>query len=183
MKNRVSKPLVLSLFLTSVVLVIGTAPTSFAATTAKATPKATAKATPKATAAARGGAFASITAAQRTCLKKQGVALPTAGGARPTPGASRPAGGFGGGFNSAKNQAAFKKCGVTLPTGGFGGGGAVDTVKLAAFQKCMTKAGFKATGPGGRYDQSDPDTAIALIKCQKSTGFTLPTRGQPGTGK
>lgn len=210
MKLRLSIPLIASLFLTSTVLIIGTAPNSFAASTTKATPKATpkksTKASPKTSTAVKkpanlgatsrpGGAggpgdgvFDSLTSAQRKCLTKAGVTLPTLGATRvpPTasPNASRPAGGFAGGFDSAKSQAAFKKCGITLPTGGFNGGANFDPVKLKAFQTCMAKAGFKEAGGFGRYDQSDPDTAVALIKCQKSSGFTLPKAGQqPGTNK
>ena len=198
MKLRLSIPLIASLFLTSTVLIIGTAPDSFAAFTAKTTPKPSVKATPRATpktntkaspkkstamkkpanlgATSRsdgasggpGDVFASLTSAQRTCLTKAGVSLPTPGATRvlPTasPNASRPAGGFAGGFDSAKNQAAFNKCGITLPTGGFGGGANFDPVKLKAFQTCMTKAGFKEAGGFGRYDQSDPVTAVPLIK-------------------
>jgi len=204
-------------FATSV-LVIGSMPTSLAASaspkpkvTAKATPKPAAKPTAKATSAAkpmvkitvapnaaggdgagnRGGRFANLTTAQRSCLSKNGLTLPTpgaagaAGAARPTPtpGASRPAGGFNrGNFDPTKMAAAYKACKIALPAaGGFNSGG-FDQVKFQAFQTCMTKAGFKSTGGFGRYDQSDPDTAVALLKCQKSTGFTMPTRtGQGGT--
>lgn len=218
MKLRLSIPLTASLFLTSTALIIGTAPDSFAASTVKATPKPSVKATPKATpktkakaspktstamkkpanlgastrpdgaAGEPGDVFASLTSAQRTCLTKAGVTLPTPGATRipPTasPNASRPAGGFAGGFDSAQSQAAFNKCGITLPTGGFNGGTNFDPVKLKAFQTCMAKAGFKDAGGFGRYDQSDPDTALALVKCQKSSGFTLPKAGQqPGTSK
>lgn len=214
MKLRLSIPLTASLFLTSTVLIIGTAPDSFAASTAKATPKPSVKATPKATpkrtakaspkmstavkkpanlgATTRpdgaggvpGGVFDSLTSAQRTCLAKAGVTLPTPGATRvlPTasPNASRPTGGF----DPTKSQAAFNKCGITFPTGGFSGGANFDPVKLKAFQTCMAKAGFKDAGGVGRYDQSDPDTAVALVKCQKSSGFTLPKAGQqPGTSK
>ncbi|MEI9907195.1 MAG: hypothetical protein WDO06_04120 [Actinomycetota bacterium] len=172
-------------------------------TTAKATPKATAKATPKpkttakatpkptGAAGARGSSrFGTITTAQRACLKKEGITLPTPRANAPRPTSSprptaRPTGGagFGGGgtfTNSPKTVAAFKKCGITLPTPGAGfGGGNFDVKKFQAFQTCMTKAGIKATN-GFRYDQSDPDTAVALIKCQKSSGFKLPTFGQRG---
>jgi hypothetical protein len=112
------------------------------------------------------------------------VKLPTppkpgaAPSARPsgTPNASGAPRGFGGGtFNSPTTTAAFKKCGITLPTNNFGA--QFNSPKFLAFQKCMTAAGVKPTGGFGQYDQSDPDTAVALIKCQKSSGFTLPKRG------
>jgi hypothetical protein len=196
-----------SLLLTVALGLVGSTEASFAAATAKASPKATAKATPKATAkatpkasatfpkpsgapAARDGSrFGNVTTAQRACLKKQGITLPTPGAnqvrptgaprptVRPTGGPGFPAG--GGISNSPKTVAAFKKCGITLPAvGGFGGGN-FDPKKLAAFQKCMTAVGIKSTN-GFQFDQSDPDTAVALIKCQKSSGFTLPNFGQRG---
>lgn len=191
------------LSLSIAVAVFGAVPTSFAA--AKATPKPTAKAPAKATVkpnpkitklpttptgrdggladGGRGGIFANITTAQRACLVKNGVALPAprTSTSRPTANPSRSPGGFGGGggFNNPKAAAAFKKCGVVLPTGGFAG--QFNSAKFLAFQKCMTKAGFQPSGGFGRYDQSDPSTVAALIKCQKSSGFTLPKPGQPGS--
>lgn len=192
------------LSLSVAVAVFGSVPASYAA--AKATPKptATAKALAKATAkpnpkitklpatptgrdggladGGRGGLFANLTSAQRACLVKNGVTLPAprTGTARPTANPTRSPGGFGAGgtFNNPKAAAAFKKCGVVLPAGGFGG--QFDSAKFQAFQKCMTKAGFQSSGGFARYDQSDPSTVAALIKCQKSTGFTLPKPGQPG---
>ncbi|CAB4334019.1 unannotated protein [freshwater metagenome] len=185
-------------FATSV-LVIGSMPTSLAASSAPK-PKVTAKATPKATAKATSaakpmvkitvapsaragegaggfrGRFANLTTAQRSCLAKNGLVIPTPGAARPT---ARPTGGAGinrGNFDPTKMASAYKACKIALPTGGFNGGGRFDPAKLQAFETCMTKAGFKSTSGFGRYDQSDPDTAVALIKCQKSSGFTMPTR-------
>lgn len=182
----------ISLLCLSIALAVGSSvPTSFAA--AKVTPKPTAKATAKpkpkpkitklpTTPTGRGGPFANITTAQRVCLVKNGVKLsaPRTSTARPTPNPSRSPGDFrtGGGFSNPKEIAAFKKCGVVLPTGGFGG--QFNSVKFQAFEKCMTKAGFQPSGGFGRYDQSDPSTVAALIKCQKSSGFTLPKPGQPG---
>ncbi len=186
-------------FATSV-LVIGSMPTSLAAS-ATPKPKVTAKATTKAKVAAKptvkitvapkagaaqagGGRFANLTTAQRSCLSKNGLTIPAAGAARPTPtpGASRPAGGFNrGNFDPTKMAAAYKACKIALPAGGFNRArGGFDPVKFQAFDKCMTTAGFKSTGGFGRYDQSDPDTAAALIKCQKTTGFTMPTRTGQG---
>jgi hypothetical protein len=199
-----------SLLLSVALALVGSTEASFAAATAKASPKATAKASPKATAkstakatpkasakttfpspsgapgAGAGGRFGNVTTAQRACLAKEGVTLPTAG-ARPT---TRPTGApnangappnFGGGgtLNSPKTTAAFKKCKIDLPAAGGPGGFNIDPKKLAAFQKCMTAAGIKSAN-GFQFDQSDPDTAIALIKCQKSSGFTLPNFGQRG---
>ena len=179
--NSHSKIRVVSSILLSATLIAwGGTSASFAATTATPKPTTTAKATPKiakptTTAGNRGGRFANLTTVQKACLVKHGVTIPTS-----TSNATRPAGGFGaGGFNSAKTQASFKACGVKAPTGGFGGG-TFNSVKFQAFQKCMTKAGFTSTG-FGRYDQSDPSTVAALVKCQKSTGFTLPKAGQPGS--
>ena len=110
--------------------------------------------------------------------------------------------GFGGNFDPAVMQAAFAKCGIELPTfgnrddGAPGAGGApalpgakapkvlptkaaVVNPKQASFIKCMTTAGIKNSGAVLAYDQSDPDTAIALVKCQKSTGFVLPKKSKP----
>jgi hypothetical protein len=78
-----------------------------------------------------GGLFASLTASQRSCVAKQGVTLPN--GRRPGSGGPPPGAGNGGpppnggGTPPAgarnrdparfqKMQAAFKKCGVTLPS-------------------------------------------------------------------
>ena len=144
--------------------------------------------------------FTSLTTAQRACLTKKGITLPSprpSGAARPTgaPAAGANGGGFGGArmsLDPVKLTAAYKACKIALPAGGFpspgagrGGAGNFDPTKLAAFQKCMTDAGIASTGGMGGFDQSDPDTAVALIKCQKQTGFTLPTRGggnAPGQG-
>ncbi len=162
-----------------------------------------APAMPSRAANGRGGfanRFATLTAAQRACLTKNGVTIPSprpSGAARPTgaPAAGANGGGFSGGrmnFDPTKMAAAYKACKIVLPAGGFpaggagrGGAGNFDPTKFAAFQKCMTDAGIASTGGMGGYDQSDPDTAVALIKCQKQTGFTLPTRGggnAPGQG-
>lgn len=193
MNSRANLRTVSFLSLSIAIAIFGSAPATFAA--AKATPKPTAKANPKITnppakptgrdgglADGPGGRFANITTAQRACLVKNGVTLPAprTGTARPTANPSRSPGGFapGGTFNSPKAAAAFKKCGMNLPTGGFNG--QFNSAKFQAFEKCMTKAGFQSTGGFARYDQSDPSTVAALIKCQKSTGFTLPKPGQFG---
>lgn len=190
MKSHSSFRAVSLLSLSIAVVMFGAIPASNAATkattkpkvTAKATPKLTAKATPKTASASgnRGGSLTNLTTVQRACLAKNGVKLPTprSGTARPTPNPTRPPDTFNGtgAFNNPKAAAAFKNCGITLPAGGFGGG-TFNSVKFQAFQKCMTAAGFQPSGGFGRYDQSDPSTVAALIKCQKSTGFTLPKPG------
>ncbi len=197
MKSHSSFRAVSLLSLSIAVALFGAIPASNAATKATAKPKVAAKVTPKPaakvtakaspkitklpTAADRGGRFGNLTTAQRACLVKNGVNLPAprTGTARPTPNPSRSPGAFTGTrntFNNPKTAAAFKNCGIALPTGGFGGG-TFNSAKFQAFQKCMTAAGFQATGGFGRYDQSDPSTVAALIKCQKSTGFTLPKPG------
>ena len=99
--------------------------------------------------------------------------------------------GFGGGnFDPAVMQKAFAACGIAAPQFGNGGGqpnaqptmkaptkaAAPANPKQTAFIKCMTSAGIKNSGSALAYDQSDPDTALALIKCQKSSGFTLPKK-------
>jgi hypothetical protein len=103
--------------------------------------------------------------------------------------------GFGGGnFDPTVMQKAFAACGIAAPQFGNRDGQpnaqpsmapngktptkAVAPVnpKQAAFIKCMTAAGIKNSGAALAYDQSDPDTALALIKCQKSSGFTLPKK-------
>ena len=196
-----------TLLLSAAVIAFGAMPASFAASSATPKPKTTAKALPKPTTAPKanpnisklptttgsddpngnrgGGRFANLTTAQRACLVKNGVTLsaPQTGtpSARPTLNPSGTPGSFGARntFNNPKTIAAFKNCGITLPTGGFGGG-TFNSAKFQAFQKCMTAAGFQPTGGFGSYDQSDPSTVAALIKCPKSTGFTLPKPGQPG---
>lgn len=127
-----------------------------------------------------GGAFANLTPSQKSCLQKNGFKVPTftprpSNAPRPSfsPGANN--GQRRGNFDPTAMQKAFKACKIAVPTFG-GNGGFQNNPKFQAFQKCMTDAGIKATN--GRYDQSDPDTAAALIKCQKSTGFTMPT-GRP----
>jgi hypothetical protein len=198
MKSHSRARVISTIFLIGSIALLGSAPASFAAT--KATPNATVKPNPKITAlptkapgqdggrvsgANRAGRLANLTATQKACLVKNGVIIPAArtGTARPTPAPnpSRTPGGFAarGTFNNPKSIAAFKKCGVALPTGGFGG--QFNSAKFQAFQKCMTTAGFQSTGGFGRYDESDPSTVAALIKCQKSTGFTLPKPGQFGS--
>lgn len=185
------------------------APASFAANSATPKPKSTAKATAKATAkptakaksftpitkpttaaeGARGGnRFANLTTVQRACLVKQGITIPaprSSTAPRPTPNPSRSPGGFTGtrgNFNPTKMAAAYKACGIAAPIGGFTAGrGTFNSAKFQAFQKCMTAAGVTTSGGFGRYDQSDPTTVAALVKCQKSTGFTLPKPGQPGS--
>ena len=122
-------------------------------------------------------------------------------GARPSfsPGQGGANGGgrrFGGGnFDPAAMQKAFAACGIAAPQFGNPNGqtnakpsmapnGKTPTKaatapvnpKQAAFIKCMTAAGIKNSGAALAYDQSDPDTALALIKCQKSSGFTLPKK-------
>jgi len=134
--------------------------------------------------------FASLTTAQRGCLVKHGITIPaprSSTAARPTPNPSRSPGSFAGrgNFDPTKMTAAYKACGIAVPAGGFaaGGFGAVfNSAKFKTFQKCMTTAGITTTGGFGRYDESDPSTVAALVKCQKSSGFTLPKFGQPGSG-
>ena len=208
MKSHSKVRAVSLLSLSIAVALFGAIPASNAAakatTTPKAAAKATAKPTPKPSVKAKanpkitklptagadgnrgGGRFANLTTAQRACLVKNGVTIPAprAGSptARPTPNPSRSPGAFSSTrntFNNPKTTAAFKNCGIALPTGGLGGG-AFNSAKFQAFTKCMTAAGFQPTGGFGRYDQSDPSTVAALIKCQKSTGFTLPKPGQFG---
>jgi len=104
--------------------------------------------------------------------------------------------GGGAGFDPTVIAKAFSACGLKAPT--FGGeaqgpGGldqkapgkaaasvkptaAAVSAKQTAFVKCMTSAGIKTSGAALAYDQSDPDTALALVKCQKSTGFVLPKK-------
>ena len=127
-----------------------------------------------------GGAFANLTQSEKSCLQKNGFKVPTftprpSNSPRPSfsPGANN--GLRRGNFDPTVMQKAFKACKIAVPTFG-GNGGFQNNPKYQAFQKCMTDAGIKATN--GRYDQSDPDTAAALIKCQKSTGFSMPT-GRP----
>jgi hypothetical protein len=104
--------------------------------------------------------------------------------------------GFGGGnFDPAAMQKAFAACGITAPQFGNGAGQPIAkplvtpkgktpikaaatpvNPKQATFIKCMTAAGIKNSGAALAYDQSDPDTALTLIKCQKSSGFTLPKK-------
>lgn len=196
MKSHSKIRLISTLLLSTALIAFGSVPTSFATTkptpTTKPNPKITKLPTTPtgrdgglATDGNRGGPLANLTTVQRACLIKNGVTLPAARtgtpSARPTANSSRSPGGFGtqGTFNNPKAIAAFKKCGVVLPTGGFGGG-TFNSAKFQAFQTCMTKAGFQSSGGFGRYDESDPSTVAALIKCQKSTGFTLPKPGQPG---
>ena len=118
------------------------------------------------------------------CLQKNGFTVPTfsprpANAPRPTfsPGANGANGARRGNFDFTAMQKAFTACKIALPAFNQNGG-FQSNPKFQAFQKCMTAAGIKPTN-GFRYDQSDPDTAAALIKCQKSTGFTMPT-GRPG---
>jgi hypothetical protein len=103
-------------------------------------------------------------------------------------------GGGGPGFDPTVIASAFAACGLEAPI--FGGQGpavaapkasgkatspakptvAAVSAKQKASVKCMTSAGIKSAGAALAYDQSDPDTALALVKCQKSTGFVLPKK-------
>lgn len=112
--------------------------------------------------------------------------------ARPSNFPSGGANGFrgGSGFDPTVMQKAFKACGIQFQ--GFGGGNqspvpastskatpkasATVSAKQSTFEKCMTSAGIKKPAAALAYDQSDPDTALAAVKCQKSSGFTLPKK-------
>lgn len=192
-------------FLAAALFVTASAPASLAASTpkpkstAKAVAKSTAKPTAKPTAkkvapkaitkptataegARRANRFANLTTKQRACLVKQGITIPKPGASfLPRPTASPNATDVRRNFDPTKMAAAYKACGIAVPAGGFAGGNTFNSAKFKAFQKCMTAAGFTSTGGFGRYDQSDPSTVVALVKCQKSTGFTMPKRGQPGS--
>jgi hypothetical protein len=69
-----------------------------------------------------GGLFANLSASQRSCVAKQGVTLPNGrrpgnGGPPPNGGGTPPAGARNRDpARFQKMQAAFKKCGVTLPS-------------------------------------------------------------------
>jgi len=111
-------------------------------------------------------------------------------------GGARMGGGRGAGFDPTAITKAFSACGIQAPAFGGQGSGpagaapsqsgkaavpakpttAAVSSKQTAFVKCMTSAGIKAAGAALAYDQSDPDTAIALVKCQKSTGFAMPKK-------
>jgi len=202
-----TRTLYFPLFLAVSVLLVSAIPASFAASSPTPKPKTSAKATAKPTVKAkvvvakpiakpktptkevRGvNQFASLTTAQRGCLVKHGITIPaprSSSAPRPTPNPTGSPGSFGGArgnFNPTKMAAAYKACGIKVPVGGFatGGQGAFNSAKFQAFQKCMVAAGITPTGGFGRYDQSDPSTVAALVKCQKSSGFTLPKPGQPG---
>jgi hypothetical protein len=106
---------------------------------------------------------------------------------------SQGANGSGSRFDPTTIQKAFNACGIAAPQFGRGPDNSTNvqptmkaTVKPSpstsanpkqtAFIKCMTAAGIKNSGSVLAYDQSDPDTALTLIKCQKSSGFTLPKK-------
>jgi hypothetical protein len=192
-----------SVLMALAVLSVSVAPASFAAipkpkATAKAQVKPPAKSkvslppikkpVPRAEKTQGGTRFASLTLAQRGCLIKQGITISvnrSSTAPRPTPnptGATSGIGGARGNFDPTKLAAAYKACKITMPAGGFarGGFGAFNSPKFQAFQKCMVSAGMTPTGGFGRYDESDPSTVAVLVKCQKSSGFTLPKPGQPG---
>jgi hypothetical protein len=127
------------------------------------------------TTGAAGNGRGMMSAEVQSCLKQEGVTLPTrpaggGGGGTPPqggyglPGAGRgDGGGFGGNMTDAertKMQAALKKCGVTFgqgqggPYGGMGGGQRPDT-SSKTYQAAVTK--YTACVRKNGYDLPDPD--------------------------
>jgi hypothetical protein len=127
-----------------------------------------------------GGGFSRVANSKFTsCLKAQGVTLPsggfrrrsgTNGGAPPT--GQRPAG--GGAFNNPKTRAAFQACRQYLPNGGqfrggFGGGRpGVNSAAFAKYRACLTQHGVKLTGGGpfGGANVASPAFQAAAKACR-----------------
>lgn len=134
-----------------------------------------------------------MSAKVQSCLKAEGVTLPSrpaggyGGGGTPPAGASTngapnggpPQGGYGGGgfggnmsqADRAKMQAAFKKCGVTFGQGA--GGGQRPNVNNAAYKAAVTK--YTACVRKNGYDLPDPNFSgtgpIFAAKIQKDAKF------------
>lgn len=105
----------------------------------------------------------SLTKTQSNCLKKEGIDIST----------NRPPKNL----DPAKFQKSMTKCGVSLS--GFMPSGAapkIDTKEFKSFQSCLKKYKIDGSNPMA-LDQSDPTTAAALVTCQKSSGFKIPTFG------
>lgn len=162
----------------------------------------TAKATAKPGSSANKAPKTALTAAQIACLKKNGI---QAGAGKPaktkqspgTPAKKETGANKGQGSKSGKSEAekakikaAYAKCGIqngkkpgvvgqnsnnTKPTQQVGASSGTNP-KQIAFIKCMSAAGIKPSGTMLAYDQSDPDTALTLVKCQKSTGYSIPKK-------
>lgn len=122
---------------------------------------------------------------EMTCLKEQGVELPSVpqGGEGGPPegfeGREPPSGGAGG----AEMQEAFKKCGVEIPAGGPGqsGGGGVNSSAMkksvTEYTACVRENGYdlpepNLSGKGPIFDssevnQNDPKFKKANEQCQE----------------
>jgi hypothetical protein len=140
-----------------------------------------------------------------SCLKKQGITLPSApSGSTPQPGgpgAGAPGGGPGGillpkGVTQARFQAALKKCGGgNLPQGRAGGlNSASARAGLAKYAACLRQNGINVpapdtTGKGPVFDTKGIDTSsskfkAAQSKCQSDLKGVFPGGGggTPPTG-
>ncbi len=134
---------------------------------------------------ARKGAGSATSAALRSCLAKQGIALPSASaGAGPNSSApptassaQRPGGGFKlpKGESTTQLQAALKKCGGgSFPAGARAGfGGANSSKTLAKFSSCMRENGVKlptanTSGKGPVFNTKGLNTSSASFKAAES---------------
>lgn len=145
-----------------------------------AAPGGTTTATGRTTTGAGGGGFRRLANTRFTsCLKGQGVTLPSGGFFRrranggQTPTGQPPSGGAGGAFNNPKTRAAFQACRQYLPNGGQfrGGNGGRPGVNSAAFAKyrqCLTQHGIKLTGGGafGGANVASPAFQAAAKACK-----------------
>jgi len=138
-----------------------------------------------------------------SCLKKEGITLPSApSGSTPQPGgpgAGAPGGGAGGiqlpkGVTQAQFQAALKKCGAgNLPQGRGGGlNSASARAGLAKYAACLRQNAINVpapntTGKGPVFDTKGIDTSsskfkAAQSKCQSDLKGVFPGGGGPASG-
>ncbi len=149
-----------------------------------------------------GGPNSSRFTALSSCLKKQGITLPSApsGATRPPggPGAGAPGGGAGGfqlpkGVTQAQLQAALKKCGAgNFPQGRAGGiNSASARAALVKYAACLRQNGINVpapntTGKGPVFSTKGIDTSsskfkAAQSKCQSDLKGAFPGGGAGGT--
>jgi hypothetical protein len=133
-------------------------------------------------------------AAFESCLKKNGITLPSRTPGPRGSGFGQKYGGFGG--MSPDQQKAFASCRSLLPGGGrFGGGGGFNSSAMQAYRTCLAAHGVTlptarptpGATPGphrgllGGLDTADPKVAAALRTCAPLRPTHAPAPG-PGSG-
>jgi hypothetical protein len=148
--------------------------TAASGTTSGATPAGQTTTTP-----GQGGGFGRFANVKFTsCLKAQGVTLPSGGFRRRSANGQPPTGqppAGGGAFSNPKTRAAFQACRKYLPNGGqFGRGGnggrpgGFNSAAFTRYRTCLTQHGIKLTGGGplGGANVASPAFQAAAKACR-----------------